>query len=454
MDTETEKLPRYLEPLIRPTPSSVAKLLAAWDGLLVETQIDILSRLTNHDGYLRRKVQARALTSETPYIRYLAAKLLFLDTGLPEDMETKARIEADSDPLVRYSNEEGKAFDNPEKFWALPHEARLARIRLPNLGGGRGMAEIASYALDNLITDGRISENELEQVLDDYLLRPEFLSFYQQDHPYIYEGTAGEIEALWHLVPKLSPRLANRLIKILPPEVGWRWRSDCLPQEIIGVLTDEQLKSLLYRPDIDLRDLRRDLFRSAGKDRDNVRSAAISSHFSIEDSEFAEILALPDQERFDALADLAATAGDLRLCVYEALQNYLYELWNVASDLFEIKEPLDRAEQSYERRIAIIRSGRAPWSGELEVHEELHQLRLYRLARQAVPVDKGRGYLPDDELEFLAKHVVEGDTWATFMAFEAQWRSIPRTNELEKYLPRIDGIDADFDEGTVDDPTA
>src|SRR6266852_632291 len=107
MGTEMEKLPRHLEPLTQPTPSGVAKLLAAWDGLLIETQIAILTWLWNLPDYpihLARKVVAKALASETPYIRYLAAtRFTHRDT---KDTEARARIEADPDPLVRYSTKE------------------------------------------------------------------------------------------------------------------------------------------------------------------------------------------------------------------------------------------------------------------------------------------------------------------------------------------------------------
>ena len=35
----------HLEPLIEPTPSGVAKLLAAWDGLSTESQMAVLAHL-------------------------------------------------------------------------------------------------------------------------------------------------------------------------------------------------------------------------------------------------------------------------------------------------------------------------------------------------------------------------------------------------------------------------
>jgi hypothetical protein len=442
MDTKIEQLPPHLEPLLQPTPSGVAKLLAAWDGLLVETQIDILTRLTKsqHPAYLPNKVRAKALASETPYIRYLAYRGAYLNRDSAADMEVKARIEADPDPLVRYSTNETEwviadaELGDAEKFLTLPHEARLAKVRRLK-ANGEDVSKIVSYALDNHLRDGRVSEIELYEVLADYLLKPSFRQHYEGDKwRRSYDGygeyLAGrDIEALWYLVPKSTPRLAHLLIVTLPPKAGL---SSGIPKEVIESLTDHQLQTLLYRSDIALRDLRRDLFRTAGKDRDYVRAAAISSHFSIEDAEFAEILALPDKERVETLGNLATHAGDLRLSVYEALHDYLFttDKWEDAA----------YAEISKERKLSSLQTG---WQRD----KELHQLRLYHLARRAVPVKKeDKGYLPDGELEFFAKYVVEGDTWATFMAFEAQWRSSRQTTALEKYLPRIDGIDADTEE--------
>jgi len=65
-------------------------------------------------------------------------------------------------------------------------------------------------------------------------------------------------------------------------------------------------------------------------------------------------------------------------------------------------------------------------------------LRLYMLARQAT---QGSGELfvfPYGELEFLAREVVPGDVWATFLAFEMRWGSSSSVfKEMERYLPRI-----------------
>jgi hypothetical protein len=93
------------------------------------------------------------------------------------------------------------------------------------------------------------------------------------------------------------------------------------------------------------------------------------------------------------------------------------------------------ARDALERRIKELEG----WMRE----KELTELRLYRLARCAVPWDsKKEGYAPSGELEFLSEKIVSGDTWATFVAFSEAWPKIPsRAKVLDKHLPRIYEID-------------
>jgi len=72
--------------------------------------------------------------------------------------------------------------------------------------------------------------------------------------------------------------------------------------------------------------------------------------------------------------------------------------------------------------------------------EQLRELRLYRLARQAVPWKKEDiGHPPAGKLNFLAKIVTDKvyGTWTTFMQFSKSW-AFRHTEQLEKHLPRIE----------------
>ena len=129
--------PEYLFEIMRPTPSGTAKLLAAWNNLSLENQIKILLSLedSKYPFYLQERIFRNALESENAYIRYLVAKRFYYDDRNPEHQEVKKKVEADSSPLVKYCSYESewgfdRDLDNPDIFFALPHEARLAKVRI------------------------------------------------------------------------------------------------------------------------------------------------------------------------------------------------------------------------------------------------------------------------------------------------------------------------------------
>jgi hypothetical protein len=212
-------------------------------------------------------------------------------------------------------------------------------------------------------------------------------------------------------------------------------------------MTDQQLVTLFYRKDIDLRDLRKKMFFDTDKKRDEVKSAAISHNFDLEYAEFAEVLGKPDKERVKILKDLAFMAHDLSLCLYDAIHDILFG----SVDVFDA-DYADSAKNALERKLKELEGGHRKW--------QLRELRLYRLAKEAVPWKKsGKAYPPFGELEFLSKLMVEGNTWGTFMAFSKAWAESRRTDKLEKRLPRIyevteDGLDyeTEADDEDLEEP--
>jgi len=464
----TYSLPAYLAELLRPTPSGVAKLLAAWDGLSVESKIQVLTELPKLQlpQYLHEKVCTKALKSENPYIRYLAAKqFYFRDIDEPEKKDIKKRIEEDPVPLVHHSLSENvfgfpadlsDELRNPEAFFALPHDARLAKVRSLR-GSGDTVAKLISYAIDHPLKEGKVSEIEIFEILSDYVNSPQFQEkYFEEDiEALTYDGYAAyladkDIEALWGLVPKLPEWVSLILIENLPEEVGIRSetpgripRLKLIPAKILDAMSPVQLEHLLYRKDIELEELRKKLFWKSAEVQDHypVGYAAISYNFDLEYEEFANILKRPTEQRIDILAYLSS-ASDLGLVLYAAIHDVLFS--TEATAFGGPWEDAASARNRMEQKIKEL-SG---WQRE----KQLRELRLYRLDRQAVPWKTSeKGYPPSGELEFLAKSIVEGDTWATFMAFSAAWEK-QRCSELEKYLPRIYEIDEDTtDETKVDE---
>ena len=344
---------------------------------------------------------------------------------------------------------------DPEKFFAIPHEAQLATVRKLT-DGGEGVAKLISYAVEHQLKDGRISEVELFEILSDYLDKPEFKNQYKED-PLNYDGwskyVAGkDIEALWELVLKLPEDISHVLIEHLPENARL---SNGIPKHVLDGMSNRQLETLFFRSDIGLESFRKQkLFEAAQRDGeekddaiDGMRTAAITHAFDLTIEEFAGILAKPDKPRVKTLKELSMVAGDLRLCLFEAIHDALFASEVSPSDY----EDAEWAMRSFERKLEKLRG----WPDKRD--KELKELRLYRLAMQAVPWKKGeKGYPPSGELAFLEETIVEGDTWATFAAFSRKWgQAYHRTKGLEKYLPKIleAGEEDDFslDEDVIDD---
>jgi len=248
----------------------------------------------------------------------------------PLDDESKMRIEADPDPLVRYCLLESQyaqfnpLLNNPDEFFNLPQEARLALVRRM-VGGGNKVAALISHAVDHQLKKGIVSEIELFEILSDYMNKAEFKNHYKDDieNPssdgWKEYDKGRDIDSLWRLVPQLPEVLSHILIENLPPGAGM---SPGIPDDVLQGVSDRQLTTLLYRQDIELPEFRKRIFFEADKERSEVKYAAISHHFDFQYRELAEILAKPDQERMRILAELTG-AGDLSLCLYAAIFDIL-----------------------------------------------------------------------------------------------------------------------------------
>lgn len=443
-------LPKCIKDLLIETPSAIAKLCALWDGLTAETQTKILSEIKagSYSCYFTNKIYVKAVKSNNPYVRYLAAKgLSFGEYSSDEVNAVEKLIKEDPEPLVKYcfyeKNWWGGDKNDPIKdckaFFNLPHDARLAAVRSLK-GRGEDIAAIMRYAMDNLLENNEVTEWELSDILADYLDRPEFKSHYESDH-YSYDGF-GEyfkgkgLGALWGLVPKVPPSCSYVLIKYLPHSGGL---SDDIPEKLVDKLDDFHLEHLFDRKDIGLVDLRKKIFweyidtYNAEAEEDYSKSgllrAAISHNFSISYEEFANILSKPEKQRM--LRDLTG-ANDLELCIYQAMHDVMF---NCNDDSLSW-ENAEWATYPFERRLKKLKN--------YPLKKELLRLKLYSLAKQVVPWKDASYDLPK-ELDFLQEHIIEGDTWKTFMAFSDNWPKNSFDN-LEKQLPKLYEIDEDESE--------
>jgi hypothetical protein len=216
----------FLADLTQPTPSGIAKLIAAWDDLQFETRVEIWARMAEADlpSFLMERLRRKALGDSNPYIRYLAGRGVHLDTDNADDREIKARIESDGDPLVRYALLEDwlPLGVDTDCFFSLPQAARLALVRAERGGRGKVIAGLISHAVEHQLKAGLVSEIELLEILIDYLGSPQFHEYYRSEHNHRdREGyRERDMEALWKLVPTLPGALWYPLVQHLPEGEG------------------------------------------------------------------------------------------------------------------------------------------------------------------------------------------------------------------------------------------
>jgi hypothetical protein len=428
---EKSQIPSHLKPLVETTPSGVMKLLAAWDGLSTETQIQILDWLERAGlpEYMEQRVRLKALESSNSYVRYLSAVGFRFNEDDPEGMKAVRRcIEDDPDSLVRYAPLEHqfrigqKYLLDRNEFFALPQAARLALVRRMRRFG-ETVAALVSHAWHNLLGSGSVTEKDLFEILCDYVNREEFKEQFRDTCPkYDYLSQQHEekdFEALWRLVKLLPESVAQPLVEHLPTEVRTHLQ---IPQDILDSMNDRQLETLLARKDVFMWRFRKKLFFEPDHEREMVRSAAAFFNFSLDLREFADVLSKPEPERTSLLTALTY-ADDLSLCVHDAVQDALWE-----TDAWEFA---DRDRTRIKHRLRQLQGGQRD--------EEILELQLYRLARRYVPWKRSEEVSePTGDWEFLRSAIVEGDTWRTFMGVCARWSLDKNAREkVRQFLPHI-----------------
>lgn len=404
-------LPDHLADLVQPTPSGTAKLLAAWDGLSVESHMQLLNAIfppNSRPGYHQFGILNKALSSPNAYIRYLAARQV--KNTYNDEAQLKKVVEADPDLLVRHAllEQTGAVFlaSDPSMFFALPHEARLAKVRLLT-DHGRTIATLIAYAVDYMLPTAQVSERELHELLTDYLGKTSFIERYVAHSNFVdYYDLSRDIEALWRLVPKVPSEVTYVLLQHLPEKVG---PYGCIPQDVLDGMDGHQLQTLFWRADIGLAEFRREKFFVVESDvqksyADNDLYYAAVSCLDISNADFSRVLSQPEEIRVKMFEALSMAANNLRLCVYQAVHDEL--IYSKCDEYFFFS----RVERGREERLTQLTGHKR--------ERELLELKLYHLAK-AVVDDGGcslHGYLA-----FMAPYVEPGRIWATFCKFVDAW---------------------------------
>lgn len=237
----------FLAPLLEPKPSAMLKLVAAWDGLSLESQMTLLEALrAAPNGVLPDEIARKALASPNTYLRFLTAKMIGRKEGDPLlDM-----IARDPDPLVRSAQARfvgTLSEDFPAAFWNALRAQRLAYVSEAGEGFG-----ISSDQLVRILKFGLSKELPEEEVWDVAVEYVETI----RGRP---DGYGIHLHLLWEFVPEAPRDLAYYLIGRLPRTV---YLSPAVRQALVAMKDEHLLWRLLDRKEPEFRSVRRGVLRS------------------------------------------------------------------------------------------------------------------------------------------------------------------------------------------------
>lgn len=431
-----------LADLLRPTPGSMAMLIAAWDGLAVETQIAILAasgRASELPPHLRERLVLKASESPNEYVRYLAAKTGVGNAWAANDPSELVRCAASEggwvfQPQMFFSGPEGRETSEGgvQEFFALPQAERLARVRGYEYGIIAALTEILKHVLDAPAAQAVPLQDLYEITLE--ALPVVASAFRNCDREFVNDGEPEgwcidrELQHLWALLPRLPAPIQHALVKSLPEP-----QEDDVPREVFDWLTAPQiagettggakvrsslLTRLLERSDIELKGFRRELLDKFldGSCPPCEPAEAIFWHAEITYADFAVIL-----REFGGRWEVRSAIADggrvplAILAAIEALELSLLDVTKSQSARRSLMRRLEglhgeaRRREMVELAICYLAGGDHPPDGAF------------------APIAAGRPTPRGDDEPSTSK------TWATFLSYLKGYRKV-RTRKLEARL--------------------
>src|SRR3546814_3103375 len=123
---------------------------------------------------------------------------------------------------------------SPEHFFALPQAARLAVLR-SLVTDPRAVAELVTYVLDQPLSERVVSENELSDLLLDYLRNSEFRRNYELSGAHGGQWYTEEpLKCLWELLPRLGAAPHEGPHRIEAPLMAMVEHLPALPRDRLG----------------------------------------------------------------------------------------------------------------------------------------------------------------------------------------------------------------------------
>lgn len=420
---ENIELDVTLHDLIQKTPSSNLKLIAAWDGLSVETQIKIILLLKNKAP---NKILDKILLSTNEYIRYLGTK--YNQTRWNEDIVATEKECA----LVKYSDGVNQVTgkDDCSLFFLMPHEGQI--ITISSWSTPENFSDLIQWA----IIHKPITQHQLDELVEEFVNNKSILNYFMghEIDGWIAHTKGKQLDSLWSLVPKLGvTESAKSLVFYLPLESDL---SCCLDDEFLESLDPDILANFLYRKDVYFLEFRKKCFFSSDETRNKyklqVQNAAASSNLLLTEQEFHGLI---ESKKFD-LIEILVMNNSYRPAVPPVFLSALCDIGEVFIENYYYYSKdkkqliLEFFKSSYYENYDI------DFAEEKKIQDTIEVV-LYEIACRALPWKKSSGE-DDNNTQFSG----------LFKVVDESWHSSPRKRLIEFF------DDAEFILKNKDDPWA
>ena len=340
-------IPKYLEELVKPTPLSVARLVAAWEGLSVETQITILTEYLNtHPKRYLINILYIADKSCNLYVKQLSAKIktgknIFetdFDINLSNNFGINSNICQSEIISSRFSD--GKLL-TPKLLFETDYNTIINFIfNFSSFNFRFSIPEFILYYYSNNSEPNRFTEDDIFDFLSEYFDSIHFkYSFsinprWQISNYGNYLGWSGdefriEVKCIWNLLKYVKNDTSDLILQNLPNLDN---ESVDVFYEFYNILDDKWIaKRILKNNRLLLYGVRKSIFESNSYDLE-TRIAAASVNLNVSYNEFSDIISKPQDIKFESVYILNSSA-DVDLCIFWATVDILNS--STAKKLFE-----------------------------------------------------------------------------------------------------------------------
>jgi hypothetical protein len=426
LNDDKSTIPKYLEELVKPTPLSVEKLIAAWDGLSFETQLTVLSEyVSTYPQHYRNKICLKSISSKNEYVRLVSKNI-----GIFPNYKDSSLLVSSNYYLPKWCIPlPDNPIYSPEKFLNLNQIERLIIVSTID-GFGEEIAGIVKYYYTHRENLKNTSEENIFDVLCEYFKGKGFYTYKSGEMSFdgYDEFLKGEaIAAFWELIPIVSESIAYLLIENLPAKSGFKSFTD----DIIPNLPEKYLIWFLSNKNNYVSEFRKLIFESDTYS-DKIKEAAISCNFSLMDHEFLEIVKYETAKRFGIIEKLVF-AGDLSVCIKKAIV-----------DLLKLEKGVDFmlvrcCEQGVKRKLKEL-------SPENQLYN-LNIIRLYEIAKRILPWNQkdAREVNFESEVDFLQIDTKGLNTWEIFIKIRDRYERVYKNEEITLHLSEMVDLDEEAD---------